>query len=150
MLSKGRLSWRQRDTIDWETVRSSMGSSPWIRGTPQRKFSRATRVIKQPTSFETLGRPPRQRPVTDIPQNADPLRRPRKTVCGWTVKGFRARQSQQSDGKLKHLIPSAEAEFRCAVVRQFDRAARHFPSPALCGFGVGFARPKPIRCSASF
>jgi len=61
----------------------SMSSSPWIRGAPQRKFSRAIRLISSRTSRETVGRPPRQRPPDRYLHSPDlPLRRQRLTVSG--------------------------------------------------------------------
>ena len=63
-----------------------MRSSPWIRGAPHRKFSRAIRVIKLRISPDILGRPPRQRPPDRYLQSSDqPLRRQRSTVAGWTI-----------------------------------------------------------------
>jgi hypothetical protein len=71
------------DTVAWDTLKPSMRSSPWSRGTPQRKFSRAIPATRLRTSLEILGRPPRQRPRDRYPQSADQSsRRQRKTVSG--------------------------------------------------------------------
>ena len=69
--------------VAWETLNPSMSSSPWIRGAPQRKFSRAIRLISSRTSRETLGRPPSQRSPDRYLHSPDqPLRRQRLTVSG--------------------------------------------------------------------
>ena len=43
----------------------------------------------------------------------------------------------------------AHYEFGCVPALQSDGAARSIPAPARCGFGVRFARPGPLRLSAS-
>ncbi|MGO9060842.1 MAG: integrase core domain-containing protein, partial [Candidatus Binataceae bacterium] len=88
------------DTVVWETVKPSFMSSPWIRGAPHRKFSRAIRAIRWRTSLETLGRPPRQRPRDRYLHREDqPRRRQRKTVSGWTIIRL-SRHSHQRDSRI--------------------------------------------------
>ena len=74
----------------------------WIRGAPQRKFSRAICAIRWRTSMETLGRPPRQRPRARYRQSADqPSRRQRKTVSGWTMSRLSRHWGHKSENKIQ-------------------------------------------------
>ena len=136
-----------------ETLKPSIRSSPWIRGAPQRKFSRDIRAIRLRTPLETLGRPPRQRPRDRYLEIANqPLRCQRKTVSGWTIIKLSlhsgpiataiSKTDDQSDG-------STGDEFGCAPAPRFDGGTRSLPTPARCGFGVRFGRPELLRLSPS-
>jgi hypothetical protein len=111
MVNKGppRLGWpsawrrqvaRYRGLGD---LKPSMRSSPWMRGAPQRKFSLAICAIRWRISLEALGRPPRQRPRDRYLQSAgQPLRRQRKTVCGWTIIRLSRHCGHQRDSKIQN------------------------------------------------
>lgn len=130
-----------------------MRSTPWIRGAPHRKFSRAIRASKLRISPDILGRPPRQRPPDRYLQSSDqPLRRQRSTVAGWTISrlsrefGHHPRQqdpSQSIPQTKTWAAGSAPLQHR-NLMAQCDR----FQRPDQCGSGVRpFARLEALRLS---
>ena len=141
------------DTVAWNTLRPSMRSSPWIRGAPQRKFSRAIRATKSRTSLEPWDVHLASGHVIDIPKsqtsrygaNARPYRAERSPSFRAnlaTNATARSKAADQNDG-------SRGDEFGYASARQFDGAARSLPTAARCGFGVRFGRSGPSRLSPS-
>ena len=137
----------------WETLRPSMRSSPWIRGAPQRKFSRAIRAIRSRTSLETLGRPPRQRPRDRL----CPKCRPALTAPTQDRIGLNDHQAftptwpparRQNPNQSINATEARASGFRYAPARQSDGAARSLPATARCGSGVRFRRPGSLRLAA--
>jgi hypothetical protein len=140
------------DRVAWDTLKPSMRSSPWIRGAPQRKFSRAIRATRSRTSLETLVVHLASGHAIDIPKsqtshygaNARPYRAERSP-------GFRANLATSATAKSKTVDQcdgSTGAGFDYAPARQSGGAARSLPATARCGSEVRFGRLGSLRLPA--